>query len=286
MTDNPAPELREVAVLREELARLREEAHHLRAQVRSRPLISHAQGILEERYRLPDAEAAFALLRIASQHHNVKLRVLAEAVTRSPRPEGRGALWFPGPSPQTPPPLESIGIAATDEVDRATLLRDVLSQTLAVLGAGMGNVQIMDPAAEALRIVQHTGLHAPFVQHFAVVGAGTTSCARAAEAAELTTVRDVATDPVFGERDRRVILLAGSRACHSVPLLDEDGSCVGVVSAHLAHPTADLHPAQVEALGAVGREVGRWLGWQERGVLREALEHLHLLGRQSLGGSS
>ncbi|MEU2950803.1 ANTAR domain-containing protein [Streptomyces xanthochromogenes] len=286
MTDNPAPDSRDVAVLREELARLREEAHHLRAQVRTRPLISHAQGILEERYRLPDGEAAFALLRSASQHHNVKLRVLAEAVTRSPRPEGRGTTWFSGPSTQPPPSLESIGLAATDNADRATVLSGVLSQTLAVVGAGMGNVQIADPAAEGLRIVQHTGLNARFVEHFAVVSDGTTSCARAAEEAALTTVHDVATDPAFSEPDRRAILLAGSRACHSIPLVDEDGSCVGVVSAHLARPTADLHPAQVKALDSVGHEVGRWLGWQERGVLREALEHLHVLGRRSLGGGS
>ncbi|MFF3977966.1 ANTAR domain-containing protein [Streptomyces sp. NPDC001828] len=285
MTDNPAPDIRDVAVLREEIARLREEAHHLRAQARTRPLISHAQGILQERYRLPDAEAAFALLRIASQHHNVKLRVLAEAVVRSPRPEGRGSPWFPGPLPQTPPSLESIGLAVTDDVDRGTVLRDVLSQTLAIVGADMGNVQIADPAADELRIVRHTGLDARFVEHFAVVGAGTTSCARAAAGTELTTVHDVATDPLFSDPDRRAILLAGSRACHSIPLVDEDGTCVGVVSAHLARPTADLHPAQARALHAVGHEVGRWLGRQERGVVRAALEHLHVLGRLSAGGS-
>ncbi|WP_436843684.1 ANTAR domain-containing protein [Streptomyces hundungensis] len=83
MTDKPAPDTRDVAVLREELARLREEAHHLRAQVRTRPLISQAQGILTERYRLPDAESAFALLRLASQHRNVKLRVLAAGWRRA-----------------------------------------------------------------------------------------------------------------------------------------------------------------------------------------------------------
>ncbi|MFG3281328.1 ANTAR domain-containing protein [Streptomyces sp. NPDC048111] len=285
MTDNPAPVPREVAVLREELARLREEAHHLRAQVRTRPLISHAQGILEERYRLPDAEAAFALLRLASQHYNVKLRVLAEAVTRAPRPEGRGSHWLPGPSPQAPPPLDSIGLDASGQADRTDVLRDTLTQTLAVVGAGMGNVQIADPAVQELRIVRHTGLDARFVAHFAVVGAGSTSCGRAAEALELVTVHDVADAPVFNDRDRRAILLAGSRACHSVPLVDEEGICRGVVSAHLECPTKDLHPAQVKALEAVGQEVGRWLGWQERGVVRQALEHLHLLGRQSQDGA-
>ncbi|AYG78905.1 hypothetical protein DWB77_01014 [Streptomyces hundungensis] len=284
MTDKPAPDTRDVAVLREELARLREEAHHLRAQVRTRPLISQAQGILAERYRLPDAESAFALLRLASQHHNVKLRVLAEAVTRAPRPQGRGGPWLPRPS-QEPPPLESIGVDTPDAVDRGRVLREVLSQALAVTGAGMGNVQIADPAAEELRIVQHTGLDAQFIKHFAVVGAGTTSCAQAAEGGELTTVHDVATHPVFSERDRRAILLAGSRACHSVPLLDEDGVCRGVVSAHLERPAKALHPAQVAALGAVGQEAGRWLGWQERGLIREALEHLHALGRQGSGNS-
>ncbi|MFE8948549.1 hypothetical protein [Streptomyces sp. NPDC007856] len=44
------------------------------------------------------------------------------------------------------------------------------------------------------------------------------------------TIRDVASATVFDEDSRHVILHAGSRACHSVPLLYERGALLGVIS--------------------------------------------------------
>lgn len=51
----------------------------LHAAVRSRQVIGEATGVLMERHRI-DAAAAFAMLVTASQHANVKVRVLAEQV--------------------------------------------------------------------------------------------------------------------------------------------------------------------------------------------------------------
>ncbi|MFI1044212.1 ANTAR domain-containing protein [Streptomyces griseoruber] len=59
---------------RDEVLRLRAEVRALRARGRARPLISQAQGMLQERYALPDADGAFTLMRRASQRYNVKLR--------------------------------------------------------------------------------------------------------------------------------------------------------------------------------------------------------------------
>ncbi len=50
---------------------------HLRRAVDSRHLVGLAQGILMERFEL-DQQRAFAVLRRYSQHHNVKLRLVAE----------------------------------------------------------------------------------------------------------------------------------------------------------------------------------------------------------------
>ncbi|MFI1172425.1 ANTAR domain-containing protein [Streptomyces melanogenes] len=265
----------------EEVARLREEVRDLRAQVRSRPLISHAQGILQERYRLPAAESAFALLRQSSQRFNVKLRVLAEAVVRTPRPNDPQELWFPGRVRRKPPVLDAVGVDDPGRANRGAVLGAVLSQTLAITGTDMGNVQIADRAAGGLRMEHHTGLSEHFVEFFAFVGEDGTSCAKAARDVALTTVRDVAADPVFTDAARHTILAAGSRACHSVPLVSESGACLGMVSAHLERPTKDLHPAQEKALVATGHQVGRWLAWHERTVVLDALEHLHAQGRST-----
>ncbi|WP_369382088.1 ANTAR domain-containing protein [Streptomyces sp. cg36] len=265
--------------VRSDAARLREEVGHLRAQLRSKPVISYAQGLLQERYGLADAETAFTLLRQSSQRFNIKLRVLAEAVVRAPRPESPKGLWFPGRVRQAPPSLDVLGLADADHVNRSEVLAAVLSQALVITGTGMGNVQTADRDAHGLRIERHVGLSEDFVSFFAFVGESGTSCARAARDLEQTTVHDVATDPVFTPSARHAILAAGSRACHSVPLVDEEGACKGIVSAHLERPTPDLHPAQLKALGATGQQVGRWLTWHERTVVLDALEHLHATGR-------
>ncbi|MGA5421348.1 ANTAR domain-containing protein [Streptomyces lavendulocolor] len=264
---------------RDELARLRDQVRHLRAQARNRPLIAEAQGILKERYRLPDAEAAFALLQLASQRHNVRLRTLAHAVVRLERPDERAATWFPGRVRHPAPPLESLAIDDASHAHRGAVLGAALSQTLAVTATHMGNVQIGDHTAGGLWMEKHTGLSDDFVDFFGFVGADGTSCARAAQQVTQVTVRDVATDPVFTEDARRTILEAGSRAAHSVPLV-AGGRCVGMVSAHFERPIRDLHGAQLRALEHTGREVGRWLAWYDRTVVLDALEDLHAAARR------
>ncbi|MFD9486308.1 ANTAR domain-containing protein [Streptomyces sp. NPDC059991] len=285
MSNRGVPGGREAEGAGEEVARLREEVRNLRAQVRSRPLISHAQGILQERYGLPDADSAFALLRQSSQRFNVKLRLLAEAVVRTQRPDGPRELWFPGRVRRKPPVLDALGVDDPGHVNRGAVLSAVLSQSLAITGTDMGNVQIADRAARGLRIEHHTGLSEHFVEFFAFVGEDGTSCAKAARDVALTTVHDVATDEVFTDEARHTILAAGSRACHSVPLVGASGECLGMVSAHLERPTKALHPAQAKALAATGRQVGRWLAWHDHTVVVDALEYLHAQGRSGDAGT-
>ncbi|UUU28823.1 ANTAR domain-containing protein [Streptomyces sp. CA-210063] len=272
--------------VREELARLRAEVRQLRTRMEGRPLVAQAQGMLRERYALPDAESAFALLQRASQQYNVKLRTLAEAAVSAPRPDERDAVWFPGRARHAEPVL-SFDEARTRRVGRANrseVLGAVLSQALAVVGTDMGNVQITDRTMGGLRIEKHTGLTEDFVDFFAYVDDDGTACAAAAQSTALVTVQDVATDPVFTEPARETILRAGCRGVHSVPLTTESHRCVGVVSVHTDRPVRELTKGQTKELEVVGAEVGRWLAWYDRTVVLDALEHLHTLGRAHGGG--
>ena len=65
------------------LATTRTESHLWQA-IDGRKLIGQAQGILMERFDLDD-DKAFAVLRRYSQHHNVKLRAVAEELVRTRR---------------------------------------------------------------------------------------------------------------------------------------------------------------------------------------------------------
>ncbi|WP_338775428.1 ANTAR domain-containing protein [Streptomyces sp. DG1A-41] len=182
------------------------------------PLISQAQGMLQERYALPDGESAFALMQRASQRYDVKLRTLAGfLVTAAPRPDGREQLWFPRRVRRPEPALTYTSAHRSGSGSRGAVLKAVLSHTLAVTGTDMGNVQLTDRARGGLRIEEHTGLTPGFVDFFAHVGDDGTACARAARDVAQVTVRDVASDPMFSEPARLAILAAGSRACQSVP---------------------------------------------------------------------
>ncbi|MFI0140181.1 ANTAR domain-containing protein [Streptomyces luteogriseus] len=267
----------------EELERLRAEVRDLRARARVRPLIAQAQGIVQERYALPDGESAFALMQRASQRYNVKLRTLAGVLVTAPRPDGPDTLWFPRRVRGPEPDLTFTRAHRSGSGSRGAVLKAVLSSTLAVVGTDMGNVQLTDLARGGLTIEQHTGLTADFVDFFAHVGEEGTSCAQAARDVAQVTVRDVESDPVFTEPARRAILAAGSRACHSVPLTSASGLCVGMVSAHLERPLDGLTTAQTKALDTVGGQAGRWLAWHDRTVVLDALEHLHALGRAGRG---
>ena len=74
-----------------------------------RAVIDQAKGMLMLVYGI-DADAAFGLLRWQSQHHNVKLRVMADQVFRtSAEPRGRARPWIAArttnsSSPFTPAP--------------------------------------------------------------------------------------------------------------------------------------------------------------------------------------
>ncbi|MGW3210557.1 GAF domain-containing protein [Streptomyces sp. NPDC001135] len=58
---------------------------------------------------------------------------------------------------------------------------------------------------------------------------------------------------------RHVILDADSRACHSVPLLDERGALLGAISTHHARPIAGFTRSQLAALRETADVVGSWL---------------------------
>jgi hypothetical protein len=76
-----APPTRDVLVTADErdLEALRHEVAGLRAALVSRATIDQARGILVGRYRI-SPEQAFNVLVRWSQHRNIKLRIIAEAV--------------------------------------------------------------------------------------------------------------------------------------------------------------------------------------------------------------
>ncbi|MFE9385104.1 ANTAR domain-containing protein [Streptomyces sp. NPDC007025] len=262
-----------------ELLLLRKEIRHLRAKARTHPLISRAQGILEERYRLPDDRAAFSLLEASSQRFNVRLRTLATALVTTPGPHSYDSVWFPARERRTPPRLAFAPGLRTASANTAEVLSAVLRRSMEIVGTDMGNVQLVDPVTGDLRIEKHRGLDEDFVEFFDRVGKDGTACAQASQHVARVTVTDVATDPVFEEPARKAILAAGSRGCHSTPLVKQSSDRPeGVVSTHHERPVRALSAAEARSLDEVGAQTAEWLEWYRHTVVLDALEDLHFAG--------
>ncbi|MFE3165733.1 GAF and ANTAR domain-containing protein [Streptomyces sp. NPDC059224] len=236
--------------------------------------VARAEELLLKYYRLSSHEESFELLRDASQRFNLKLHTLAAGVVRLPAPEPTALRWVAGRPHGAPPPVPALHLDGTRPQSRGAVLDAALQRTLRITGTRMGNVQLVEN--RLLRMVRHTGLDQRFTDYFAFVDSGTTSCAQAAEEARQVTVKDVRSCDTFDERSRQVILQAGSRACHSVPLVSPKGAVVGMISAHHEQPLHELTTVQLAALERLGCEVGRWLLWHHNTVVVDALNQLHV----------
>lgn len=279
--DEDRPSSQDTPSQREEKDELRATAEQLRGQVselevqaRARPRIAMAEGVLVERYRLANAEAAFTLLRQASQRANIKLHQLAAAVVRTPGPAPGAKAWFSGRAEHPTPDLTALDAGTLNATNQGEVLGAGLRRVLTVTGTDMGNVQLVEDGV--LRMAKHTGLSRQFTDYFAFVD-GNTACSRAATALQQVTVKDVASSAGFDDETRRVILTAGSRACHSVPLVDDQNTVRGVISSHHARPLAGFTQTQLQTLDSTSRALGTWIKWHQHTVLVDALEDLHQL---------
>ncbi|MFK4070872.1 ANTAR domain-containing protein [Streptomyces sp. NPDC029674] len=270
----PAPPGDELEQLRATAEQLRGQVAELEVQARTRPRIALAEGILVERYRLAEPQAAFALMRQASQRANIKLHQLAAAVARTPGPAPGAEVWLPRRTRHPAPDLTALRAGTLDAANQGEVLGAALRRVMSVTETDMGNVQLMED--DVLRLAKHAGHPRHFTDYFAFVE-GNTACSRAAAASRQVTVKEVESSPGFDDETRRVILTSGSRGVHSIPLLDGQDTVRGVISSHHARPLAGFTQAQLRELGTTGRTMGSWITWHQGTVLLDALEDLHRL---------
>jgi hypothetical protein len=141
-----------------------------------------------------------------------------------------------------------------------SLLPTVLEGALSLMKADLGNIQIVDPATGALRIVTQAGFGPEFLEYFAVVGDGDGSvCGRAATQCAQTVVADVRSDPDFAPH-RDIAASSGFRGVQSTPLVDYAGHLIGMVSTHFRRPyrPSDRELRIMEIYGDLAGEAVTW----------------------------
>jgi PAS domain S-box-containing protein len=110
-------------------------------------------------------------------------------------------------------------------------LVEMLRASIEMMGADMGNVQIVNPHGR-LSVAAQEGFDRPFLDFFKEVSAEENSaCGKALRTGRRIIIEDIEADEEFTPF-RSIALAAGFRAVQSTPLLTRDGKPLGVMSTH------------------------------------------------------
>ncbi len=133
--------------------------------------------------------------------------------------------------------LQAVGALLLGVGNLQTTLDAIVEAAMAITGADMANLQLLDPASGDLRIRAHRGFDPSWVDFWDHAYTGKGSCHVALERGERVIVEDVATDPIFaGTPALAVQLKAGVRAVQSTPLVSRSGKALGMFSTHFKTP--------------------------------------------------
>lgn len=251
------------------MTELRQEISGLRAAVRTRPLVAHAVGIIQERYHLPDGESAFDVLNGSAQRHNLGLYTLAKAVLGTPAPQG--TTWFPGRTRRPAPSLSFAQLRRDQIRNRSAVLKALVDAASYYMESTAAALHLVDEPAGVLRL-ELSSKTSPALTDY-LLGAEEPASSVTARA----VIADVAAETDLACRD--VLLNAGIRAVQSTPLCTDENRLMGVVTTY--HAQAGLVPTKLQCarLDHAATEVATWLEWHSSTVLRDALEHLHAHAR-------
>lgn len=120
--------------------------------------------------------------------------------------------------------------------DLNTALGEVLSATIEITNARMGNVQLYDAQNDTLEIVAQQGFGQEFLDRFRSVDTSDSSaCSRAMQTKERVVIEDVQSDPAY-EPYRDIAADAGYRGVQSTPLVSRSGELLGILSTHYGEP--------------------------------------------------
>jgi GAF domain-containing protein len=142
--------------------------------------------------------------------------------------------------------MQQVSTRLLEAGDFSLLLHDILDAAVAITGAQMGHIQLLD--GDCLRIAAQRGFETPFLEYFDSVDGERAACGTALQRGERVIVEDVRNSPIFRDTGLECCL---RRAGGSVgaALSRSDGSW-GVLT-HYQHapqqPTDRALPADILA---------------------------------------
>jgi PAS domain S-box-containing protein len=133
--------------------------------------------------------------------------------------------------------LQTLARLSVREGDLNQVLAEILKTAIAISGADMGNMQLLDPATGELQIVAQRGFPHWWVDYWDAYSHRQGACGMALERGERVIIEDVEKSPIFLDTPALDIQRrAGVRAIQSTPLLSRSGQILGMLSTHYRMP--------------------------------------------------
>lgn len=132
--------------------------------------------------------------------------------------------------------LHKLSMLSVIDGDPELILSEIVDAAIALSGADFGNIQLIDPASLALRIVAQRGLPQMWVDFWNSVPEGQGSCNVSLQRGERVIVENVEQSPIFEGAALEMQLKGGVRAVQSTPLVSRSGKPLGVFSTHYSKP--------------------------------------------------
>ncbi len=132
--------------------------------------------------------------------------------------------------------LHQLSIRLWQTSDLQAGLEEMLGASIALLGADMGNIQLLNIEKSVLKIAVQRGFKKDFLDFFQEVStADDSACGRSLRTQKRTVIEDVQADPDY-KPYQHIAAMAGYRAVQSTPLIGKDGTPLGMLSTHFRHP--------------------------------------------------
>ena len=137
--------------------------------------------------------------------------------------------------------LPLIASSANDDLKRA--LAELVQLAAESANSKFGSFYVVDPSENVLKPLVTYGLPQAYVEACGNVRIGDQCCGRAVQHRKPWTVSDMLSDPLF-ESAREAAMKSPIRAGFSVPVIDENGNCLGC----LASQYDEVHAATSEEI--------------------------------------
>jgi GAF domain-containing protein len=137
-------------------------------------------------------------------------------------------------------------------------LREILSTVVEFLGAGKGNIQLLDRERGVLIIEVQYGFDRDFLDTFKQVSSvDESACGRALRLRRFILIEDTETDRAYAPF-RAAARAAGYRAVITAPIMGGDRLPMGMISAHFPSPHRITEP-EMRVLNLYVRRAGEFI---------------------------